>query len=163
MTTPSASYSFREINLRGCKQHSSGKLKFPSSQTDAHPASVSQAALMLRAAVATDAIIAFSDLKVPRRWSRHSAGKLLTLNLTSPRVALSREEGRVTDVGASPRGCPVFRVGADRRVCPDDSAGAAACRAGLLRVGREAARERDVGAAARNILGRHIGLPLRRE
>ena len=26
---------------KGCKQHSSGKLKFPSSQTDAHPASVS--------------------------------------------------------------------------------------------------------------------------
>ena len=60
-------------------------------------------------------------------------------------------EGRVTDVGAFPRGCPVFRVGADRRVCPDDSAGAAACRAGLLRAGREAAREREEGAAARKI------------
>ena len=55
------------------------------------------------------------------------------------------------NVGASPRGCPIFRVGADRRVCPDDSAGAAACRAGLLRAGREAAREREEGAAARKI------------
>ena len=35
--------------------------------------------------------------------------------------------------------------------------------AGLLRGGREATREREVGVAARNILGRHIGLPLRRE
>ena len=76
-------------------------------------------------------------------------------------MRISRRQG-VTDVGASPRGCPVFRVGADRHVCPDDSAGAAACRAGLLRIAREAAHGREEGAAARTILGRHIGLPLRR-
>ena len=78
-------------------------------------------------------------------------------------MALSREEeeeeGRVTDVGASPRGCPVFRVGADRRVCPDDSAGAAARRTGLLRIAREAAREREAGATARTILDRHKASP----
>ena len=40
-----------EDKPNGAKAHSSGKLKFPSPQTDAHSASASQAALMLRAAV----------------------------------------------------------------------------------------------------------------
>ena len=50
-------------------------------------------------------------------------------------------ERTVPVVGASPRGCP------------DDSADAEACRVGLLRIAREAARERKAGSAARTILG----------
>ena len=65
-------------------------------------------------------------------------------------MRISSRQG-VTDVGASPRGCPVFRVGADQRVCPDDSAGAAARRAGLLRARGKAAHEREAGSAARKI------------
>jgi len=40
-----------EDKPNGAKAHSSGKLKFPSSQTDAHSASASQAVLILRTAV----------------------------------------------------------------------------------------------------------------
>lgn len=40
-----------EDKPNGAKAHSSGKLKFPSAQTDAHPASASQAVLILHPAV----------------------------------------------------------------------------------------------------------------
>ena len=40
-----------KIKPNGAKAHSSGKLKFPSAQTDAHPASASQAVLILHTAV----------------------------------------------------------------------------------------------------------------
>ena len=40
--------SFGEINLKGCKQHSSGKLKFSSSQTNARFALASQPTLSYR-------------------------------------------------------------------------------------------------------------------
>ena len=48
---PSASHSFVKLKLNGCKQHSSGKLKFSSSQTNACFALASQPTLSYRVGV----------------------------------------------------------------------------------------------------------------